>query len=56
MPTKGFIGWWEEQASECSQPHWAYLLQTGEVDAATVVEWAAGVWDEETAEPLAWQP
>jgi len=48
------VGWWGGQAADPGQSRWAYLFQTGEVDAETAESWADEVWDAETGEPLCW--
>ncbi len=45
------VDWWQGQAQECNQDRWAYLFQTGDIDAVTAETWAEEVWDEETGEP-----
>jgi len=45
------VDWWEGQADGWEQQRWAYLFQTGEVDADTAAFWADEVWDSDTGEP-----
>jgi hypothetical protein len=49
---RGITGWWKGQVDGWDQQRWAYLFDTGEIDAETAEAWAGELWDPDTGEPL----